>query len=67
MILPLIGRRGHTYRNCREMAINMLVEKLCREEEVGLVDMWASFVGIADMYVKDGLHLSRKGAAVLAE
>ena len=34
-ILPVIGRRGHRYRNCRGMAINMLVEKLCREEEVG--------------------------------
>ena len=33
-ILPVIGRRGHRYRNCRGMAINMLVEKLCREEEV---------------------------------
>ena len=37
-ILPVIGRRGHIYRNCRGMAINMLVEKLCREEEVGFVD-----------------------------
>ena len=36
-ILPVIGRRGHRYRNCRWMAINMLVEKLCREEEVGFV------------------------------
>ena len=35
--LPVIGRRGHRYRNCRGMAINMLVEKLCREEEVGFV------------------------------
>ena len=30
-ILPVIGI------NCRGMAINMLVEKLCREEEVGFV------------------------------
>ena len=27
-ILPVIGRRGHRYRNCRGMAINMLVEKV---------------------------------------
>ena len=33
-ILPVMGRRGHKYRNCRGMAINMLVQKLCREEEV---------------------------------
>ena len=27
-ILPVMGRRGHKYRNCRGMAINMLVQKL---------------------------------------
>ena len=43
----------------------MLVEKLCREEEVGF--LWGSFVGRADMYMKDGLHLSGKGAAVFAD
>ena len=51
----------------RGMAINMLVQKLCREEEVGFVDLWGSFVGRADMYMKDGLHLSGKGAAVFAD
>ena len=64
-ILPVIGRRGHRYRNCRGKAINMLVEKLCREEEVGFVDLWGSFVGRADMYMKDGLHLSGKGQQYL--
>ena len=49
------------------MAINMLVQKLCREEEVGFMDLWGSFVGRADMYMKDGLHLSGKGAAVFAD
>ena len=66
-ILPVMGRRGHKYRNCRGMAINMLVQKLCREEEVGFVDLWGSFVGRADMYMKDGLQLSGKGAAVFAD
>ena len=66
-ILPVMGRRGHKYRNCRGMAINMLVQKLCREEEVGFVDIWGSFVGRVDMYMKDGLHLSGKGAAVFAD
>ena len=66
-ILPVIGRRGHRYRNCRGMAINVLVEKLCREEDVDFVDLWGSFVGRADMYMKDGLHLSGKGAAVFAD
>ena len=36
-ILPVMGNRGHKYRNCRGMAINMLVQKLCREEEVGFM------------------------------
>ena len=66
-ILPVIGRRGHRYRNCRGMAINMLVEKLCREEDVGFVDLWGRIVGRADMYMKDGLHLSGKGAPVFAD
>ena len=66
-ILPVIRRRGHRYRNCQGMAINMLVEKLCREQEVGFVDLWGSFVGRADIYMKDGLHLSGKGAAVFAD
>ena len=48
-ILPVMGRRGHKYRNCRGMAINMLVQKLCTEEEVGFVDLLGSFVGRADM------------------
>ena len=64
-ILPVMGRRGHKYRNCRGMAINMLVQRLCREEEVGFVDLWGSFVGRADMYMKD--ELSGKGAAVFAD
>ena len=66
-ILPVIGRRGQRYRNCQGKAINMLVDKLCREEEVGFVDLWGSFVGRADMYMKDGLHLSGKRAAVFAD
>ena len=45
----------------------MLVQKLCREEEVGFVDLWGCFVGRADMYMKDGLHLSGKGAAIFAD
>ena len=34
---------------------------------MGYVDLWDSFVGKEDMYVRDGLHLSGKGAAVFAE
>ena len=45
----------------------MLVEKLYKEEEVGFVDLWGSFVGRADMYMKEWLHLNGKGAAVFAD
>ena len=64
IFLPVIGRRGQKYRNCRGMAIIMLVQKLCREEEVGFV---GKFFGRADMYMKDGLHLSGKGATVFVD
>ena len=62
-----MGRRGQGYRNCQRMAINMLVQQLCREEEVGFVDLWGSSVGRADMYMRDGLNLSGKGAAVFVD
>ena len=31
------------------------------------VDLWDSLVGKEEMYARDGLHLSGKGAAVFAE
>ena len=59
--------RGATYRNCKNMEINALVEKMCEEEGVGFVDLWGYFVGKEDMYMRDGLPLSGKGAAVFSE
>ena len=61
-ILPVCGNRIQGYRNSKRMA-----ERLCREEDVGYVDMWDSFVGNEELYFRDGLHFSGKGAAVLAE
>ena len=49
------------------MAVNGMVKRLCKEEEVGYVDLWDSFVGKEEMYARDGLHPSGKGAAVFAE
>ena len=40
------------------MAINGMIKRLCKEGDVGYVDLWDSFVGKEDMYVRDGLHLS---------
>ena len=66
-ILPVFGNRIDGYRNSKRMAINGMVKRLCKEEDVGYVDLWVSFVGKEEMYVRDGLHLSGKGAAVFAE
>ena len=38
-ILPIIGGRGEEYRNCRRMAINTQVQKVCMEKGVGFVDV----------------------------
>ena len=65
-ILPVCGNRIQGYRNSKRMAVNGMVERLCKEEDVGYVDMWDSFVGNEELYFRDGLHLSGKGAAVLA-
>ena len=55
------------YINSKRMAVSGIVERLCKEEDVGHVDLWDCFVGKEEMYVRDGLHLSGKGAAVFAE
>ena len=34
------------------------------EEGVGFVDMWLNFVGRGDFFMRGGLHLTGKGAAV---
>ena len=62
-ILPIMGGRGEEYRNCRRMAINTQVQKVCMEEGVGFVDMWLNVVGRDDFFTRDGLHLTGKGAA----
>ena len=49
------------------MQDRFLIFLLCKEEDVGYVDLWDSFVGKEEMYLRDGLHLSGKGAAVFAE
>ena len=66
-ILPVFGNKIQGYRNSKRMAVNGMVERLCKEEDVGYMDLWDSFVGNEDMYVRDGRHLSGKGAAVFAE
>ncbi len=66
-ILTVFGNRIQGYINSKRMAVKGMVKRLCKEEEVGYVDLWDSFMGKEELYVRDGLHLSRKGAAVFAE
>ena len=63
----ILCNRRDGYRNSKRMAINGMVKRLCKEEDVGYVDLWDSFVGKEEMYARDGLHLSGKGAAIFAE
>ena len=63
----MFDNKIHGYRNSKRMAVNGMVKRICKEEEVGCVDLWDSFVGKEEMYARDGLHLSGKGAAVFAE
>ena len=66
-ILPVFCNRIDGYLNLKRMAINGMMKRLCGEEDVGYVDLWDSFVGKEEMYARDGLHLSGKGAAAFAE
>ena len=66
-ILPVFGNRIDGYRNSKRMAINGMMKRLCKEEDVGYVELWDSFVGIEGMYARGGLHLSGKGTAAFAE
>ena len=67
LLTVVFGNRIQGYRNSKRMVVNGMVKRLCKEDEVGYVDLWDSFVGEEEMYMRDGLHLSGKGAAVFAE
>ena len=53
--------------NSKRMAVNGMVRRLCKEDEVGYVYLWDSFVGKEEMYARDGVHLSGSGASVFSE
>ena len=46
----MIGDRNQGYRKSRWMAIKRLVQQLGKEEDVGSVDLWSSFVAKEQMY-----------------
>ena len=64
-ILPVFGNKIDGYRNSKRMAINVMVKRVCKEEEVGYVDMWDSFVGKEEMYMRDVCTLVGRGLPFL--
>ena len=48
-ILPVFGNSIQGYRHSKRMAVNGMMKRLCKEEDVGYVDLWDSFVGKEDM------------------
>ena len=63
----MFGNMIQGYRNSKKMAVNGMVEQHWKKEKAGYVDLSDSFMGKEEMYVRDGMHLSGKGAAVFAE
>ena len=63
-ILPV---RGWYTRNNRRISINLRLQALCQEEGVGFLNMWEHFEQGDGLFSKDGLHLNKRGAAVLGK
>ena len=63
-ILPVRG--GYT-RNNRRISINLRLQALCQAEGVGFLNMWEHFEQGDGLFSKDGLHLNKRGAAVLGK
>ena len=41
----MCGNRIQGYTNSKRMAISGMMNQLCKEEDVGYVDLWDSFFG----------------------
>ena len=63
-ILPV---RGGYMRNNRRISINLRLQALCQVEGVGFLNMWEHFEQGDGLFSKDGLHLNKRGAAVLGK
>ena len=55
------------YIHSKRLAINGMMKPLCKEDDVGYVELCDRFVGKEEMYTRDGLHLRGKGAAAFVE
>ena len=52
-------------RKKRAEVVRMMRAEVLRPRRVDFVDMWLNFVGRDDFFMRDGLHLTGKGTAVL--
>ena len=51
----------------RRISINLRLQALCQAEGVGFLNMWEHFEQGDGLFSKDGLHLNKRGAAVLGK
>ena len=66
-ILLVFGNKIQGYRNSKRMAVNGMVKQLCREEEVGYVDLWGQLCGERRNVHEIWTASEWKGAAGFAE
>ena len=64
-ILPRAAANGEWYS--RSLSANASVERLCSTMGLHFVDLWDEFYEHRDYYIRDGLHLSDKGASALGD
>ena len=61
----MFGNRIQGYRNSKRMTVNGMVERLCKEEGVGYVDMWDSLWGMKNCTLEMAYILVGRGLPFL--
>ena len=51
----------------RAIGVNEQLKGVCKDIGVSFVDDWDRVFGRRELYMRDGVHLSRKGVDVLSE
>ena len=66
LVVGLLPRRGRGSMVDKMLLINQWLESVCRLFEFGFVNFWLKFESRDDWFLRDGLHLTKEGARVLA-
>ena len=67
VVIGMLPRRGPSkVALSKNISINQRLADMCTAEGVFFVNPYASFFGRNDFYLRDGVHLSPKGKAVLS-